>query len=445
MSWQQFKNNILKYANNPDSIKDTDTVARLWATEYDAAVKMGRDINNGISVKQGDVESMTRFFKSALEKGLTSKQPYDLVGEMGDGVKAYWAKAILNNYPVPVFPAPGTTSNVSVTSAKVTNPGQWTLAVTIPSFPEPTESELYNKIDFDRAGINRNDPEVEKIINFDVVQFEEEVARVPPSSEFVADVFPPEYTEETIFEDSELATGQLDTTTADALNEALLEQEIIPNPPPAEDIVSGYKTLDELLKIAGAWARTLGKSPRVKYENLIKGYTKGIHGLCGMGVKSVVCAMLGIKNIGLIGGNANQFSFSTRVPSLPGPAGVFSSFAETINGKKYYNGKIKIEVPIVTVLNKKTKKEEKVPNYMGCYVGQSSQWRVGDILALDYYERPHGHIQIWTGFAWQSDYTQRSVNGLTNANPNTFALWRLNDNGAAALAEYSSPKNSKKV
>jgi hypothetical protein len=445
MSWQIFKNNILQYANNPESLQDIDTVARIWATEYDAAIKRGGDVTNRIAIKQGDVESMTKLFKSALERGLTSKAPYDLVGEMGKGVIAYWQKATLNNFPVPIIPAPGTIANISITTAPITNSGKWTPAVSMPSVKEPSEEELYEKLDFEKAGIDKNDPKVKKIIKFDVAEFEEEVARVPPSSEFESDVFPPNYTEDTIFEDSELATGQLDLTTADTLNEALIEQEIIPNPPPAEDIVSGYKTLDELLKIAGKWARTLGKSPRVKYENLKSGYVKGIHGLCGMGVKSVVSAMLGIKGLGQIGGNANQFSFSTRLSSIPGPAGIPASFAETIGGKKYYNGKIKIEVPMVTVLNKKTKKEVKVPNYMGCYVGQSSQWRVGDILALDYYERPHGHIQIWTGFAWQSDYTQRSVNGLANANPNTFALWRLNDNGAAALAEYSSPKNSKKV
>jgi hypothetical protein len=435
MSWQIFKNNILQYSNNPEALQDIDTVAKVWATEYDAAIKRGGDVVHKIAVKQGNVEAMTTLFKAALQKGLTSKTPYDLVGEFGNGVKAYWAQAVLNTLPVPIIPAPGSTVNVSVISNTVTNVGQWTPAVSIPNLPELTEEQLYAKLDFEKAGIDKNDPKVKKIIKFDVVQFEEEVARVPPSSEFVADVFPPQYTKETIFEDSELATGQLDATTADTLNEALIEQEIIPNPPPAEDIKSGYNTVEELLEVAGKWARTLSKSARVKYENLKSGYVKGIHGLCAAGVKTVVCAMLGLKELGKLGGNANDFSFKS---------GASESFAIAIGGKKYYNGKIKIDVPDKEVLNSKGEKV-KAPNWLGCYVGDSSQWRAGDILALDYYTRPYGHIQIYTGFSWQSDYKQKGVNGLANANPDTLALWRLNDNGAAALASYSSKKNSKSI
>ena len=431
MSWQIFKDNILRYANNPDVLQDVDTVAKVWATEYDACMKRGGDLIHKIALKEGNVEAMTQLFKSALQKGLSTTQPYDLVGEMGNGVKAYWGTAILNNFPIPIIPAPGSTVNTSVVSNKVTIAGQWTPAVSIPNIPQPTEEQLYAKIDFEKAKIDKNDPKVKKIIKFDVVEFEQELSKTPASSEFIGDVFPTEYKEETIFEDSELANGQLDTTTADTLNEALLEQEIIPNPPPAEDIKNGYSTLDGLLQLADKWARSLGKSPRLKYENLKSSYVKGIHGLCAMGVKSVVCAMLGLKELGKLTGNANDFSFR---------AGASQSFALAINGKKYYNNKIKIDVPYKQVKNK-AGDIVSVPNWMGCYVGDSSQWRVGDILALDYKVKQYGHIQIWTGFSWQSDYKQSGVNGLANANPDTLALWRLNDNGAAALASYSSREN----
>jgi hypothetical protein len=443
MSWQTFKNNILQYANSPESLQDIDTVARIWATEYDAAIKRGGDVTNRIAIKQGDVESMTRLFKSALERGLTSKAPYDLVGEMGKGVIAYWQKATLNNLPVPIIPAPGTIANISITTAPVTNSGKWTPAVSIPNVKEPTEEELYEKLDFEKAGIDKNDPKVKKIIKFDVAEFEEEVARIPPPSEFESDTFPTHYTEDTIFEDSELAAGQLDATTAETLNEALEEQKIVPPGPEPEEIKSGYETIQELLTVAGQWARTLKKNARVKYSNLISGYKKGVHGLCAAGVKSVVCAMLGLKELGIPsnpneGVNANDFSFKS---------GATGNFAKSIGGKKYYNGKIKIEIPFKEITNKKGQRV-KVPNYLACYVGDSTQWRVGDILALDYSEasgRPYGHIQIYTGFSWQSDYKQNGVNGLSIANPETFALWRLNDNGAAQLKYYASKANSKKV
>jgi len=129
MSWEIFKNNILAKANNPDSIKDIDTVAKLWATEYDACMKRGGDTINRVAIKQGNVELMEQFFKAALDKGLTSTGPYDLVGEMGKGVLAYWTGpvgGIMNNFPFPLIPATGATSNIGVTTNIVTNPGKWT-------------------------------------------------------------------------------------------------------------------------------------------------------------------------------------------------------------------------------------------------------------------------------------------------------------------------------
>jgi hypothetical protein len=133
MSWQVFKDNVSRVINNPDNIPDIDTVANILATEYDAAMKSGYDSTNNISVKSGDVESMKAAFKSALLKGQTSTTPYDLVGELGTGVIQYWTKAILNEFPIPKIPAPGTTSNIAVTSATATIPGVWTPPVVIPA------------------------------------------------------------------------------------------------------------------------------------------------------------------------------------------------------------------------------------------------------------------------------------------------------------------------
>ena len=133
MSWEIFKQNILLRANRPDAIPDIDTVAKLYATEYDAAVKRGfNTLTPPSSVKVGNVAVMEQFFKLALQKGLTSTQPYDLVGEMGKGVLAYWGTAALNEFPIPLIPAVGTTANISVVSNIVTNPGIWTPPITLP-------------------------------------------------------------------------------------------------------------------------------------------------------------------------------------------------------------------------------------------------------------------------------------------------------------------------
>ena len=63
---------------------------------------------------------MESLFKAALQKGLTSTGPYDLVGEMGKGVLAYWGGAIMNNFPTPKTPATGAVSNISVTGEPIT-------------------------------------------------------------------------------------------------------------------------------------------------------------------------------------------------------------------------------------------------------------------------------------------------------------------------------------
>ena len=43
MSWETFKQNILRVAQNPEAINDIDVIATAYATEYDAAVKRGKD------------------------------------------------------------------------------------------------------------------------------------------------------------------------------------------------------------------------------------------------------------------------------------------------------------------------------------------------------------------------------------------------------------------
>jgi len=142
MSWEIFKQNILRLADNPETIKDIDIVAKTFAIEYDSAVKRGADVLHKVSVKKGNVEAMEALFKAALLKGVSSTTPYDLVGEMGKGVLAYWSGAVLNEFPIPIIPAVGSVSNVSVTSNTVTNPGNWAPAIVIPSTPGGVDFKL---------------------------------------------------------------------------------------------------------------------------------------------------------------------------------------------------------------------------------------------------------------------------------------------------------------
>jgi len=142
MSWQIFKDNILRYANSPESIQDIDTVAKLYATEYDAAIKRGSDTLNHVSIKKGNVDAMESLFKVALLAGQSTNGPYDLVGQMGNGVIAYWTGATLNEFPIPIIPAPGSTSNVGVSSNIVVNPGIWQPPIVTISVPPNQINEV---------------------------------------------------------------------------------------------------------------------------------------------------------------------------------------------------------------------------------------------------------------------------------------------------------------
>ena len=166
MSWETFKQNILRVANNPQSINDIDIVAKTYATEYDAAVKRGGDTVNSVPIKKGNLSAMEQIFKSALQKGLSSTEPYDLVGEMGKGVIAYWTGAALNEFPIPIIPAQGAAQNVGVVTNIVINPGTWAPVSVLPSAIFQLTAE--EKLDYE----NRLQTEISK--------YETEVITSPP-------------------------------------------------------------------------------------------------------------------------------------------------------------------------------------------------------------------------------------------------------------------------
>jgi hypothetical protein len=161
-------------------------------------------------------------------------------------------------------------------------------------------------------------------------------------------------------------------------------------------------SFDALLRLAGKCARELGKHPNVNYDNLKKPYDSNIHGKCPQGTQAVLYALTGIKAAANISGDGHSFSFKSGAKSkLP---------------SKYFNDKIKIG------------KE---------YWKDKSQWQIGDVVSIGYLNnRPWGHIQVWTGFYWMSDFKQ---NGLQTSNVdwNTPALWRLNEAGIEAAKKQS--------
>lgn len=128
MSWSLFKRNVLRKTNpNTNPSLTVPQVAKVWANEYDAAVKRGKDFINLESVRTGNKQIMESLFQVALLKGLATPpgQDFSLPNEFGNGVKAYWAGAQMNPFPIPLIPAPGTIQNIAVNSNIVSNIGVW--------------------------------------------------------------------------------------------------------------------------------------------------------------------------------------------------------------------------------------------------------------------------------------------------------------------------------
>ena len=125
MSWGTFKQNILRTLNSPEDIDDIESVANLWATEYDSAIKGGTDTVNKVKIQIGNVELMEKLFLVALRIGGTQNTPlFSLVTQMGQGVLAYWTNATMAN-TIPLIPAPGSVQNISVIVNQCYVPGIW--------------------------------------------------------------------------------------------------------------------------------------------------------------------------------------------------------------------------------------------------------------------------------------------------------------------------------
>ena len=125
MSWGLFKLNVIRKTGviNSNTVK---TVAKVWAEEYDAAVKRGIDFINFESIQVGNKQIMETLFLVALLKGMSSpSDKFSLVNEFGNGVKAYWAGASMKPFPIPLIPAPGSIQNLIVNSNIVSNVGTW--------------------------------------------------------------------------------------------------------------------------------------------------------------------------------------------------------------------------------------------------------------------------------------------------------------------------------
>lgn len=224
MSWEIFKQNILKVSNSPEFVNSTDMIADLYAKEYDAAIKRGFDSTHKISIKKGNVEMMRTMFKLALDRGLTQTGEYDLVGAMGDGVLAYWAGAIMQEIPIPTIPATGATSNIAVLSNFVLSNGFWRKSTNVPGdfmeFPQDdipaVEFAAVDEYELDNGEIEipESVPEVAEVVD--------DVAGADIDYDMIA-----EEIETPIYTEGEIDTGEV---TEDAVEDEFTLVEVEQTP-----------------------------------------------------------------------------------------------------------------------------------------------------------------------------------------------------------------------
>lgn len=126
MSWQTFKDELKPFLDSPSSGKDMVDFAKKFASSYDDAIKQGGDLLHRVSVQNGNKTLLELFVVLALVKGiLDTTGKFNLINELGKAVEMYWTGAVLNQIPIPVIPAPGSTGNIAVQQNIVTSPGKW--------------------------------------------------------------------------------------------------------------------------------------------------------------------------------------------------------------------------------------------------------------------------------------------------------------------------------
>ena len=171
--------------------------------------------------------------------------------------------------------------------------------------------------------------------------------------------------------------------------------------------ITPVTSLDALIDRAGQCIVSLGYTKtggRLTAAHMKMGYTDKIHGLCPLGTQVMCFAMIGDWKSS--GGNGDGYSFK--------------SGAKSVLDSRYYNSKVR------------------PPGWSSgggkpSYFTDSKQWQIGDVIAIGYKGQAFGHIQVWTGIKWMSDFKQVQLQQPSINDYETVALWRLNEKGIAAV------------
>ena len=143
MSWGIFKSNMKRYMLNQRGVSNLQAFAKKLTTEYDMCMKRGIQGINLCTIQKGNSSIMEVLVIVALtkcvaiRKGPVPPPTSPIIKELGNAVKAYWAGATMNPFPIPPIPAPGAIQNLVVTQNLCINPGTWPVPIELPAVNTP--------------------------------------------------------------------------------------------------------------------------------------------------------------------------------------------------------------------------------------------------------------------------------------------------------------------
>lgn len=143
MSFSIFKASMFSYMSNQSGVISYADFANKLTKEYDMCIRRGFQTTNNIPIQKSNNAGMLTLVTLACQKAFAAQQgPYSFIDDIGKGVIMYWTGAQLITGIPPVIPADGAVSNISTTSAMVTNPGSWS-----PGGPESPTNDINQFLD----------------------------------------------------------------------------------------------------------------------------------------------------------------------------------------------------------------------------------------------------------------------------------------------------------
>lgn len=145
MSFSLFKASMFMYMSNQSGIGSSDEFAKKLTDEYDMCIRRGFQSINNIPLQKPNKSIMLNLAKIACKKAFAVQQgPHSFVDDLGKAVVGYWTGGQLVTGIPPIIPADGAVSNITTTSASVTNPGNW--SPTGPESPTNDINDFLNKL-----------------------------------------------------------------------------------------------------------------------------------------------------------------------------------------------------------------------------------------------------------------------------------------------------------